>query len=532
MAKPETALGILACHHTNEFSEEPIMNRLIPEVLDDTVRRFPERTAFTDPVSSITFSELHHNIEVLASQFATLCPPRSIIGFYMDKSVLTVTGFLAAVYAGCAYSQLNLRHPAARILAIADTLSSPFLVTDRDHEEALRATGYVGTILLIEELLKGDKSPELLEARRAQMLDIDPLYVNFTSGSTGNPKGVVISHRNVMDFIPDFIRIFKITETDVLANQAPFDFDVSVKDIYSGLFSGAEVLIVPTPYFTQPVTLMDYLCDHGTTVMVWAVSALCFLTTMNALQYRTPDKMRMILFSGETMPIKHLHKLMRALPDVCYVNLYGPTEITCNCTYYIVDRPFEENESLPIGIPFPNERVFLLDENNNMVTSVGESGEICVSGSCVGLGYLGNTEKTEQAFVQNPLNTRWLETIYRTGDLARINERGEIVYISRKDFQVKHMGHRIELGEIETQLSAVPGIERAVCIYLHEKSKILAFIVGNIEKADITEHLRVALPEYMIPNIYSFVDVMPLNKNGKIDRNLLLQTYLEKKGKH
>lgn len=507
------------------------MKRLIPDYLDATASLFPEQTAFTDPQQSISFRDLLISVRRIASGLIPHVQPRSIICFYMDKSVRTICGFFGAVYAGCAYSQLNLRHPGPRILSIIETTQAPLVVTDSEHLNALHEFGYGGPVLLIDDLLAAPETPEPLAQRRAGMLDIDPLYVNFTSGSTGTPKGVVISHRNVIDFIPDFTRIFGITHEDVLANQAPFDFDVSVKDIYSGIMTGAEVLIVPTPYFTQPVVLMDYLCDHHVTVMVWAVSALCFLTTMNALQYRTPDRLRMILFSGEAMPIKHLNKLKRALPDCTYVNLYGPTEITCNCTYYIVDREFAENEALPIGIPFPNERVFLLDEQDHEVTESGASGEIYVSGSCVGLGYLRNPERTAAAFVQNPLNTAWNEIIYRTGDLARINERGEIVYTSRKDFQVKHMGHRIELGEIETQLSAVDGIDRAVCLYYHEKSKILAFLTSAVQdKAAISEALRVSLPEYMIPNIYVFVESMPLNKNGKIDRQALMQSYLEKKG--
>ena len=506
------------------------MKRLIPDYIDATVSRFPDHAAFTDPDTTTSFQTLHLNIQHIASGLLPLAASRSIICFYMDKSVETVTGFFGAVYAGCAYSQLNLRHPAARILSIIETTETPLVITDRAHLESLLGFGYSGPVALIEELIKTPVDTDGQNCRRAGMTDIDPLYVNFTSGSTGTPKGVVISHRNVIDFIPDFTDIFGITEKDVLANQAPFDFDVSVKDIYSGLMTGAEVVIVPTDYFTQPVVLMDYLCAHNVTMLVWAVSALCFLTTMNALAYKTPDSIRMILFSGDTMPIKHLNKLMRALPETTYVNLYGPTEITCNCTYYVVDRPFAENESLPIGIPFPNEHVFLLDDQDRPVTEPGETGEICVSGSCVGLGYLNNPERTSAAFVQNPLNKAWNETIYRTGDLARINDRHEMVYVSRKDFQVKHMGHRIELGEIETQLSAVPGIERAVCIYHHEKSKILAFVLGTQDKAAISEALKTDLPDYMIPNIYVFVDEMPLNKNGKIDRQALLQSYLDKKG--
>ena len=228
------------------------------------------------------------------------------------------------------------------------------------------------------------------------------------------------------------------------------------------------------------------------------------------------------------MPIKHLNKLKKYLPQVTYVNLYGPTEITCNCTYYIVDREFEANENLPIGIPFPNERILLLDENDKEVAP-GGVGELCVSGTAVALGYFGDSERTKAAFVQNPLNKTHNEIIYRTGDLVRLTEEGELVYVSRKDFQIKHMGHRIELGEIETALSAVPGVERALCMYLHDKGKILAFTMGEADKAAITDKLHEALPAYMIPNIFMAVDEMPMTKNGKIDRNALLEMYKNKK---
>ena len=504
------------------------MKYLILDYLEATAARLPEKTAFIDADASITFSELVRLSRAVGSALARRVSPRTTVGFYMDKGVRTVAGFFGAVYAGCSYSQLNLRHPAVRIRAILDTLASPVVITDREHEAALRAMDVPGDVLILEDLLESETDEALLARVRAQMLDIDPLYVNFTSGSTGTPKGVIICHRNVVDFIPCFTEIFSITENDVLANQAPFDFDVSVKDIYSGIFTGAAVAIVPTSYFTQPTKLMDFLCDSRATVLVWAVSALCFITTMNALEYKTPDTLRAIMFSGEVMPIKHLKKLQKHLPRAMYVNLYGPTEITCNCTYYIVDREYEIGESLPIGVAFPNERILLLDENNQIVAP-GGVGELCVSGTAVALGYFGDEERTKAAFVQNPLNRTHPETIYRTGDLVRLTESGDLVYVSRKDFQIKHMGHRIELGEIETALQAVPGVERALCVYLHDKGKILAFTSGSADKAAITEKLHESLPSYMIPNIFMPVDSMPMTKNGKIDRNALMELYQSRK---
>ena len=504
------------------------MKTLILDYLEETAARLPDKTAFADPDSSVTFAALLRGARAVASALLGCTQPRMVLGFYMDKSVAALVGFMGAVYAGCAYAPLNLRHPAARILSILDTLDAPVIITDRAHLAQLEAMQPGRTLLCVEDLLAHEINEADLSAVRRGMIDVDPLYVNFTSGSTGTPKGVVVCHRSVVDFITCFTEIFSITNRDVLANQAPFDFDVCVKDIYSGLFTGATVQIIPTAYFTQPTKLMDFLCDRGATMLIWAVSALCFVTTMNALDYRKPDTLRAILFSGEVMPIKHLHKLQKSLPDVMYVNLYGPTEITCNCTYYIVDREFGVGETLPIGVPFPNERILLLDEQGREVAP-GETGELCVSGTAVAMGYFRDPARTAAAFTQNPLNAAYLEPIYRTGDLVRLTERGEMVYVSRKDFQIKHMGHRIELGEIETALCAVEGVSRACCVYLHERGKILAFVCGGGDKAALTAALRVHLPDYMIPNIFVPVDAMPLTKNGKIDRAALMALYEQRK---
>ena len=507
------------------------MKYLVHDYFEETVRRLPDKTAFLDPDGSVTFSGLYAGARRTASALLSYAAPRQTIAFYTDKSVSCMVGFMGAMYAGCAYSLLNLRHPMARIEQILSVLHPPVIVTDEAHREAIAAVAGDTPVLLLSELAAhGIDEAALLRVRR-QMIDADPLYVNFTSGSTGMPKGVVIGHRSVVDFIRCFTEIFSITESDVIANQAPFDFDVSVKDIFSGLFTGATVAIIPTSYFSIPTKLMDYLVDSRATVLIWAVSALCFLTTMNALAYKCPDTLRTIMFSGEVMPIKHLLKLQKYLPNVTYVNLYGPTEITCNCMYYIVDRPYEVGETLPLGVPFPNERILLLDENDREVTQPGGVGEICVSGAALALGYFADEARTAAAFVQNPLNPAYKEPVYRTGDLAKIAGDGQLVYVSRKDFQIKHMGHRIELGEIEGALSAVAGVDRALCIYQHDKGKILAFITGTADKAQIVDALKITLPAYMIPNVFVPVEAMPLTKNGKIDRAALMDGYLAKKEK-
>ncbi|MEG0091760.1 MAG: AMP-binding protein, partial [Oscillospiraceae bacterium] len=264
--------------------------------------------------------------------------------------------------------------------------------------------------------------------------------------------------------------------------------------------------------------------------LIWAVSALCFVTTMNGLEYKTPDTLNKIMFSGEVMPIKHLNKWRKFVHKASYVNLYGPTEITCNCMYYILDRDFTEEESLPLGVNFANEKVFLLGEKDEQITQVGTLGEICVSGTALSLGYFGDMEKTDKVFVQNPLNKFYNEQIYRTGDLARYGEDGNLYYVTRKDFQIKHMGHRIELGEIETAINSVEGVNRTCCVYLEEKQKILAFYDGGADKKQITAAIKTTLPAFMLPNVFVKLDTLPMTKNGKIDRAKLKQDYLATKG--
>ena len=496
------------------------------EYLERTAARVPDKVAFSDASGSLTFGQLLQDARALGTVLAGLPGCKNApVAVLTGRTVQSVAALQGVLQSGNYYVPIDEQMPEARMRRILAQVHARAIVFPEACRPQAERLADCAPLVCLEEAEKTAPDNALLQARREQIIDLDPVYLLFTSGSTGTPKGVVVCHRNVCEFIPCFAETFAITENDVLANQAPFDFDVSVKDIYSGLFTGARVEIVPTAYFTNPTKLMDFLCDRGATLMVWAVSALCFLTTMNALAYKTPTTLRAILFSGEVMPIKHLHKLQKYLPGVQYVNLYGPTEITCNCTYYIVDREFAENETLPIGVPFKNERILLLTPDGGEAVKDGEIGELCVSGTSVALGYYKDAERTAACFTQNPLNHAYLEPIYRTGDLVKVNERGEMVYVSRKDFQIKHMGHRIELSEIEVQMTAVPGVERALCAYLEDKGKILAFYTGEADKAAITAALREVLPGYMIPNLFMQVEAMPLNKNGKIDRAALLSQY-------
>ncbi len=494
----------------------------IVEYLERSTKKNPDKIAVVDEFGKCTYQELETLSKKAGSFLIKEGAVRVPVIVFMDKSIDALVTFLGIAYADSTYTLINPELPSSRIEKIDETLNTKYIVTDKEHLEAAKEIFKGKNIYLVEELKKGRINDKDLARVRENFIDIDPLYTNFTSGSTGTPKGVSVCHRSVIEFIDIFTEDFGITKKDVIGNQAPFDFDVSVKDIYSSLCVGATLVIIPRRLFSSPAELLDFICDHDVTTMVWAVSALCLISTFHGLDYRVPKKVNKILFSGEVMPIKHLNKWMEALPKAMFVNLYGPTEITCNCTYHIIDRKREYEKYIPIGKAFANERVMLLDENDKLITEPDVKGEICVSGTCLALGYFNNKEETDKHFTQNPLNKNYIELIYRTGDLGMYNKEQELVFQGRKDFQIKYNGHRIELEEIEKSMMKVDGIERACCLFDEEKQRLYGFYVGTMDKAELHSALKETLPVYMIPGILKQVDSMPLTKNGKIDRKELM----------
>lgn len=488
--------------------------------LEDSANKFPDKKAVVDENGSITYLQYKCKSQALARRIVGLNGGRTKkpIVVFLRKSKEVLVSFMGVAYSGCFYSPIDIDMPKSRVNKILEVLSPQIVITSNELVSTFNEFDYTGDYIIYEDVVPKKDDEDIVKGFTENIIDTDLLYVLFTSGSTGIPKGVSICHKSVIDYIDWVSDTFEITEQDCLGNQAPFYFDNSILDIYTCMKTGATLYIIPKKLFFQPVPLLEYIKYNKINTIFWVPSALIIVSKLKA--FRNVDLtgiLKRVLFCGEVMPNKQLNMWRKYLPDVMYANLYGPTEITDACTCYIIDRPFSDDEPLPIGNPMRNTDVMVLNEDNKLVDK-NEIGELCVRGTSLSMGYYNNPKKTQEVFVQNPLNSAVPEIIYRTGDLVRYNEYGELVYLSRKDFQIKHMGHRIELGEIETAVSSIDEISLCCCLYDETKEKIVLFIDACLEKWYIKEKLEKMLPDYMLPGRIVYMPDMPMNANGKIDR--------------
>ncbi|MCD8083986.1 MAG: amino acid adenylation domain-containing protein [Clostridiales bacterium] len=500
--------------------------RSVLEYLEASVRRDPGRCAYRDLDKSYSFGEVSRIARAIGSRVGSNSHG-SPVAILMEKSASMIVAMLGAVYGGCCYCPIDVSMPEERMRTIFDVLQPASVITGRSCLALAERLNVACPVYVFEDMEDSPEDAGLLARIRKRSVDSDPLYILFTSGSTGVPKGVVVSHRVVINNMEWLESEYRFSEEDVLGNQVPFYFDVSDHDVYCPLKFGCSTVVIPPEYFSFPAKLIPFLNEHKVTAIFWVPFALSVVANLRGLEYMRPDYLRYIFFAGEVMPMKQLNYWRRYLPDALYANMYGPTE-TYVCTYYNVDREFSDNDTLPIGFPCGNVDIMVLDEQNRLVTpETGGEGELCVRGCTLACGYYNNSEQTAARFVQNPLNPSYPERIYRTGDLVSYNERGELLYHDRMDYQIKRLGYRIELGEIEAAAGCIDGIRSCACIYDPGKQMILFFYEGTaMEKKAISRELSQKLPRYMMPNRFIYLDEMPRNANGKIDRKRLKEQYL------
>lgn len=489
----------------------------ITDYLEQSAALYPDWDMCVEGERHISYRELRHTALCLAYLLIEKGYSKEPVMIYMDKSPNCIAAMFAVCYSGNYYTVLDTAMPAARIERIRKTLQPAAVITDAALFSDAGTLFADLTVINLDESFGTDVDEKAVLNRTAMVLDTDIQYVLFTSGSTGNPKGVVTTHRNVINYTEATSGVYRFNHDTVMCSQVPFYFVMSIVDIFGTIRNGGTLHIVPRMYYSFPVLLMEYIAANRINAVYWVPSALNMVANMGALDAADISSLKTVCFSGEVMPVKQLNMWMNALPHSRFINVYGPTEVTDGITYYEVNREFKDNQTLPIGSAFPNLEVLVINEKGEKAAPE-ETGELCVRGGQLTKGYYGDPARTKEVFVQVPFNTHYEEKMYRSGDLVYRNAYGEYEFAGRKDYQIKHMGNRIELGEIEANVSSLGGIEENACLYNAGKDHIVLYYAGSVHEGDVLERLIKLVPKYMLPNRIVRLSHMPHNLNGKIDR--------------
>lgn len=489
------------------------------DFLEKTAIKFSKKVAFIENEKSITYGEFDTLTDKLASEILRLGLLRQEpVLVLLPKGIHCLVSFLGVAKSGNFYTLLDEKTPKERILKVAEILKPKLLITSKKFDFS-----YIDLpCIFCEDFENFSIDKDILNVCKERHIDTNLLYVFFTSGSTGIPKGVSITHKSVIDYTFWVCETFDVSKSEILANQAPFYFDNSILDIFSTIKMGATLHLLPTSIFAFPLKAIEYLKRHEISMIFWVPSVLIYFANTNALNDANLTSLKKVLFCGEIMPNKQLNVWRKNLPWAIFANLYGPTEITDVCAYYICDREFKDDEILPIGKACKNTELLIFDENFNLITKeqVGTKGELCVRGTGLSVGYYADKDKSAKAFLQNPLHDNYEDKIYRTGDIVCYNERGEILCFGRADNQIKIMGHRVELGEIETTINSHDKVQNSACVF---KNDMITCFYEAISEVDFKAFLKDKLPLYMIPRNFIKVGKFELNQNGKIDRKKLME---------
>src|SRR5579872_24244 len=515
---------------------------LLQQLLAASAQRYPEKVAVWTRNGALTYSAL----EERSNQIAHLLRQRGIqkgdrLGLYASKSADSIAAMFGILKAEAVYVPLDPQAPLERIHYIIANCAIRGIFTTADKWEKLQAAypgGVEFSVLQAGEISgRSDIIPSSTLAMFpaeyppvGQPVTTDLAYILYTSGSTGRPKGVMLSHQNALAFVGWCAETFKICPEDRLANHAPLHFDLSVFDIYNALEAGATVCLVPEDVKLFPSSLATFIESQFITVWYSVPSALVHLVLHGNLKDRHLQKLRIVLFAGEVFPMKYLRQLTELLPAAEFYNLFGPTE-TNVCTYYQVDRAaLSAMERLPIGKACSNTDVFAVNDRGELAKP-GEVGELYVRGPSLTAGYWGDPEKTRKALVPNRFQPHYQENIYKTGDLVTLGEDGNYAFLGRRDNMIKSRGYRIELGEIEAALLSHTAVREAVALPMPDQeigNRIKAVVVPNaassLTAGELQFHCASRIPNYMIPEIIEFCEVLPKTSTGKIDRVRLAQT--------
>jgi len=439
------------------------------------------------------------------------------IVIFLPKSAISLICFFSVVQSGNFYVPLDTKMPIKKILLILQKIKPVLILTNNQELKKIIKLKEKFKLLSIDSI-NFSKKVNFKKKILLNNLDQDPVYGIPTSGSTGEPKIVLVSHRNIIDYIDWVLKCYKLNHQSIFGNQSPFFFDNSVLDIYASLAADATLEIIPENKFLFQAELVSYLYKKKINFIFWVPTALINIINSNLLNSNNTKFLKKILFAGEVLPVKYINYLIKKFPNKIYSNLYGPTEITVDCTYFFINKKISPKKTIPIGKPCKNTKIILLNKNNK-ICKIGQKGEILVGGTSVSLGYYNDPEKTKKSFIQNPLHNDYRDIVYKTGDLAYLDKNNNYIFCGRIDNQIKINGYRIELGEIENYFLKISNSHRCVALFDDTSKKIILFYSGKfIEKKNIYKKLSKFIPKYAIPHDIIFLKRIPLTSNQKIDK--------------
>lgn len=490
------------------------------ELLEETLQAFPQKTAVIDGQRTICYDDLGMKARQLAGNIISKADvTNKPIAVFLPKSIESVYTDFGIMYSGNFFMNLDIKNPAARLKNILDLIQPVAIVTNDRYKKIIEQVSGNINIINVDDL---DESLNCdLTHRRDALIDTDPFCIINTSGSTGTPKGVVLNHRSFFDFIARSQEAFNFNNDEIIGSLSPVVFDIYVYELCLMMANAATMVVIPDSLAAFPAAILKILKEQKVTYLFWVPTIMVNIANMGLLsQIELPD-LKTVWYAGEVFPTKQFNIWRHSLPQTIFANLYGPIEITLDCTFYKVEREIADNEPVPIGYAYKNTDILILDDEDKRVTTANVEGELCVRGTSLAMGYYNNPEKTAAAFVQNPLNKAYPEIIYRTGDIVFINDRGEIVFKGRKDSLVKNMGYRIELGEIEHVIvNTLKLVKNACVVYQYQRKEITLFYENDTEltPADFRKALSKDLPKYMLPTVFYKEEELKRNTNGKIDR--------------
>ena len=494
------------------------------ELFEETVRKYPQKVAVIDKDREIVFSDLRGKSLQLASALMALgIGQNRPVGVFLDKSIESVYADLGILYAGDFYMNLDIKTPAERIRNILQLVEPAAIISTTRQIKPIEGIipSTMKVILLDEAGEVADVDAADIIGRLSTIIDTDPSCIINTSGSTGTPKGVVLNHKSFFDFIDWAIDTFHFGDDLVMGSLSPIVFDIYSFELCMLMAKASTLVVLPAHLAAFPAKILEVLEQQKVNFLFWVPTIMVNIANMDLLSAFKLESLRTVWFAGEVFPTKQYNYWHHHLPEVTFANLYGPIEITLDCTYYIINKEIPDEEPLPIGYPCRNTDILILDDEDRAVKEPGVEGELCVRGTSLAMGYYNNPEKTAAAFVQNPLNKAYPELIYRTGDIVCLNDEGLIMFKGRKDNIVKHMGYRTDLGEIEHVIINTLKLVKNGCIVYNQSEKQITLFYEAAEEIPVSEfrlQIGKVLPKYMIPTAFHHLEQLQRNANGKIDR--------------